>query len=112
MTEPTPTIESLQARIVVLESDRRTRGYRLLLLWASVIAALALGVTWVNIQNNHSIARERTARVASQRAFCGIIILLDDSYRHTPPSTQAGRQLASAISTARIVNSCPPPKGA
>lgn len=101
-------INALQERISILESDRRARGYRLLLLWASVIVVLAVGVTWVNVQNNRSIARERSAREASERALCQVIVVLDDTYRKAKPTTPAGIQVARAIANMRAVNHCAP----
>lgn len=106
MTEP-PTTEQLEARVAALESDRRHRGYLRLWVIAGVIMALVLVGTWVQTQNSRSIERERRARVASEQAFCGIIVLLDDAWSVAPPTTPSGRQLAAAVSTARIVNHCP-----
>lgn len=111
MTDETVPIEELQAKVGVLESDRRNRGWLRLLVAAGAIVALTLVGTWVQTQNARSIERERKARVASEQAFCGIIVLLDNAWHTLPPTTPSGRQLAAAVSTARVVNHCPPRQG-
>lgn len=58
--------------------------------------------------NSDAINRERQVRIESQRAFCGIVVLLDETWRRTPPTTAAGRELADAVAAARVVNRCPP----
>lgn len=85
--------------------------------WAWVAVVLiplmaSMGVLVVSLRvNERSIQRERAARLASERAFCGIIVLLDDQWHQVPPTTVSGRRLASAIAAARTVNHCPPYKG-
>ena len=75
----------------------------------------SIGVLVISLEvNDRSIERERQARLtaererqASDRAFCGIVVLLDDSYRRSPPSTPAGRDLARAVNEARYGYRCP-----
>lgn len=80
--------------------------------WAWVVVVVvpmlvaALGMMVSLSVNARSIERERLAREESQRAFCAIVVLLDDSYRRNPPSTPAGRELARAIAQARNANRC------
>jgi hypothetical protein len=71
------------------------------------MASMAVLVVSLRV-NQQSIARETKARQASEQAFCGILILLDDTYRKTPPSTPAGKGLARAIAVARQQYHCPP----
>jgi hypothetical protein len=111
MTEEFSELDRLRARVLALETERAQRGWLRLWLALGLVVLVALGGTWVKIQNDHSIARERAARRASEQAFCGIIVLLDNAWIAAPPTTDSGRQLASAVSTARIVNGCPPPQG-
>jgi hypothetical protein len=72
-----------------------------------VMASTAVLVVSLKI-NERSIERERAQREAGERAFCGIVVLLDDSYRRSPPSTPAGKDLARAVAEARIGYRCPP----
>jgi hypothetical protein len=74
-----------------------------------LMASVAVLVISLRI-NEQSIQREREARRASEQAFCGIVTLLDDSYRRTPPTTPAGRDLAAAVRDARAGYRCPPPQ--
>lgn len=106
MTEPT-----LDQRVTVLESDRRGRGVRQLLLFVGIVLVFVTAGIWVQRQNDESVQRERMARQASERAFCGIIILLDDAWKASPPTTDSGRALATAVTNARVVNHCPPRTG-
>lgn len=69
---------------------------------------LILGAIAIYQVNSRSIARERAAREASEQAFCAIIVLLDDSWRSTPPTAPSGKALSTAVANARIVNHCPP----
>lgn len=82
--------------------------------WVVVVLVPVMASTAVLIvslrTNQRSIERERAAREQSQVAFCNIVILLDDSYHQTPPKLDSGKKLAKAISTARVVNHCPPYK--
>lgn len=71
-----------------------------------IMASVAVLVISLRV-NEQSIQREREARRASEQAFCGIVTLLDDSWRRTPPSTQAGRDLATAVRGARATYNCP-----
>lgn len=102
MTEPT-----VEERVTILESDRRGRGVRQLLLFLGIFLVLVSAGIWVQRQNDQSVQRERMARQASERAFCGIIILLDDAWTASPPTTDSGRALALAVTNARVVNHCP-----
>lgn len=99
----------------VIRTEARKGAYFWLIMVATVVFAsggsILISVGIAHRVNERSLAREQTAREASERAFCGIIILLDDSYNRTPPATEAGRQLAKAVSNARIVNHCPPRSG-
>jgi hypothetical protein len=74
-----------------------------------LMASIAVLVISLRI-NEQSIERERDARRASEEAFCGIVVLLDDSYRRSPPSTPAGKDLARAIGDARAGYRCPAPR--
>lgn len=79
-----------------------------------VMAPILASMAVLNISlkvNERSIERERSAREASTRAFCSIIILLDDSWHDTPPPSQSGKALALAVSNARAVNHCPTHQG-
>lgn len=94
-----------------IRAERRKDAYFWLIMVATVIFAAASSILVSVGVNQRSIERERAARQASERAFCGIIILLDDSYSRTPPATQAGKELAQAVSNARVINHCPPRSG-
>lgn len=72
------------------------------------IAVLVISLRINERTTQESIQREREARRASEQAFCGIIVLLDDSYRRSPPVTQTGRELAGAIARARSGYGCTP----
>lgn len=79
--------------------------------WVILIAMLITmsGLVWVSASvNQNSIERERMARETSERAFCGIVVLLDDAWHATPPRTESGKKLAVAVADARKVNHCPP----
>lgn len=94
-----------------VRASARKDAYFWLIMVVTVIFAAA-GSILISVGVNHrSIERERAARQATERAFCGIIILLDDSYSKTPPATAAGRELARAVSNARAVNHCSPTPG-
>jgi len=76
-----------------------------------IMAAIAVLIISLRV-NERSIDRERSARLASQEAFCAIIVLIDDSYHEQrPPPGTASARLALAISNARTINHCPPYKG-
>ena len=76
-----------------------------------VCISLTLATTLLAlVANKRSEERERAARLASERAWCSVIITLDESYRETPPSTAAGKHVAEGIARLRTQFRCPPPK--
>lgn len=82
----------------------------LVVVLVPIMASIAVLVITLKVNERtvrESVARETEARRASEQAFCGIVVLLDDSYRRTPPVTPAGRELALAISRARSTYECP-----
>jgi hypothetical protein len=84
----------------------------LVVVLVPIMASVAVLVVSLRV-NQRSIERERVARIASEQAFCAIIVLIDDSYRQQkPPPGTATARLALAISNARVVNHCPPYQGA
>jgi hypothetical protein len=60
--------------------------------------ALALSVLAVGAI---SIGVERRDSAVNQRKFCVVVATMDDSYRETPPTTAAGRNLAESIAQLR-----------
>ena len=72
-----------------------------------LISSIAVLIIALEI-NQRSIDREQQARRASEKAFCGIVVLLDESYQRQPPSTPAGKELARAVKSARAGYHCPP----
>src|ERR1700742_4066528 len=94
-----------------MSKDRRRGAYFYLVLILTAILAAGTSVLASVAVNHRSVERERAAREASERAFCGIIVLLDDTYHKTPPQPgTATAQLAKAVAVARTVNHCPPYK--
>jgi hypothetical protein len=86
--------------------------------WSWLVVVLvpllaSVGVLVITLRVNErtvetTVAREREARRAAELAFCGIIVLLDDTYKRTPPETPAGKGLAKAVRDARGTYNCPP----
>lgn len=94
----------------------RTHGYPAWYSWLVVVlvpimASVAVLIVSLRV-NQQSIKREHAAFVQSQRAFCGIVILLDDTYRlKPPPPGSTTERLAQAVAYARAANNCPPHQG-
>lgn len=83
------------------------RRYQLIMVILVPLFA-SVGMLIVALERNQSsIDRERRSRVASEQALCQIYGLLDASYRRSPPTTPAGKSLATAVAAAMVVNSCP-----
>lgn len=99
---------------VVQEETLRTLkrdAYFWLVMVATVILGAGSSMLVSTEVNKRSVERERTARVASEQALCQVYVILDNVYAKTPPTTEAGRDLAAAIANARVVNHCPPRTG-
>jgi hypothetical protein len=81
---------------------------------ACLITAIAsVGyASWVNGQSQkraeQAQAQLAVAQAQQRAALCGMVVLMDDAYSKTPPSTPAGRNLADAIAVARVRAQCPP----
>lgn len=78
-----------------------------------ISAASSVGyASWVNAQSQKRAERgqaELAAAQAQQRAaLCEMVVLMDDAYSKSPPTTAAGRNLADAIAVARVKAGCPP----
>lgn len=63
------------------------------------LALLAVMVTAIGV--------ERRDSAVNQRKFCTVVATMDDSYRETPPTTPAGRNLADSIAQLRRNLGCP-----
>lgn len=99
----------------VIRTEARKDAYFWLVMVVTVVFASA-GSILVSVGVSHRVnqrllERERAAREATERAFCGIIVLLDDSYKKVKPIQPGGIALAKAISLARTANHCPPYQG-
>jgi hypothetical protein len=95
-----------------MQEHGRPGWYSWLIVVLTPILA-ATGVLIISLKVNErtiedSIARERAARQQTEQAFCGIIVLLDDSYSRSAPVTPAGKELAVAVRRARVDYRCPP----
>lgn len=81
---------------------------------ACLITAIAsVGyASWVNSESQRRAElgqRELAVAQAQQKAaLCGMVVLMDDAYSKTPPTTPAGRNLADAIAVARMRLGCEP----
>lgn len=69
------------------------RVYALLVVFLTLVG---LGfVNWLYIRHVDAQAERRNLERA--REICGLITVLDDAYRGTPPTTQLGRNVADEI---------------
>lgn len=84
-------------------------GYQALVVLV-VAFTLAGAALLISLRANKvSENRERAARLESERAWCAVLVTLDDAYRipGQEPKTSTGRNVAEAISALRGRN-CPP----
>jgi hypothetical protein len=77
-----------------------------------VVAIASVGyASWVNDQSQQRAEKGQaelaTAQAQQRAALCGMVVLMDDAYSKTPPTTAAGRNLADAIAVARMRLNCP-----
>jgi hypothetical protein len=83
--------------------ERRRLGYALL---AAVVLALASGLGSVLASRMYA----RQAVTDSERKLCSIVILSDDTYRQTPPTTPSGKAIAKNFRDLRAALGCSPYK--
>ena len=78
------------------------------ILSSVLVVFLLLGIQHRNAERDQR-ARQELARVQQQQtaALCGLVVLMDNAYRETPPSTVPGRNFADAITAARRILDCP-----
>lgn len=73
-------------------------------------AAMGYGI-YVNGESRRRAEQAQTelARVQQEQrdALCRMVVLMDDAWHETPPSTTSGRNLAEAIADARATLGCP-----
>jgi type II secretory pathway component PulK len=89
---------------------RPVTGYALVVVLIICVSLCVAAAALSLAANTRSEKRETAARHASERTWCSVIITLDDSYRETPPSTSAGKNVAEGIARLRTQFRCPPPK--
>jgi hypothetical protein len=80
-------------------------------LVAILLSSLTTGVLAIVISTHgtsESIMRIEENRRASDRALCGVVVTLDDSYRQIPPTTPAGKNLAVGLAELRRDLHCTP----
>lgn len=76
---------------------------------SSILAVvLLLAIQQRNAEQDRK-AQEELARVQAQQkaALCGLVVLMDNAWRETPPATTSGHNLAAAIADARRILDCP-----
>lgn len=75
---------------------------------AMLAVFLLLGVQHRSAERDQHAQRELAAAQAQQKAaLCGLVVLMDNAWRETPPATTSGRNLAGAIADARRILDCP-----
>lgn len=67
----------------------------MMFLFAAIMGAGA--ILYTNYVDGRSEQRER----ANDRKLCTLLIVLDDAYSSTPPTTDLGREVAAAIRKVR-----------
>lgn len=67
---------------------------------AIVIFVTLLSITLGNIWYTNHVADERA------REICGLIVVLDDAYRQTPPQTALGQHVAAEMHAYRLRLGC------
>jgi hypothetical protein len=65
--------------------------WKILTLYLSIFAAVALNVFWTQVQIQH---------------FCALMTTLDSAYHQNPPSTKTGRDVAQRIGELRSELHC------
>lgn len=69
------------------------------------VTLLVLGVgNWAYIQHVDHQAEQRN--VDRAREICGLIVVLDDAYQQTKPTTQLGKNVAGEIHAYRVRLGC------
>lgn len=89
------------------------RGWRPLIVIVLLPIMASIGVLVVTLRvsertTQQAIARERSARLASEQVLCQVFVVLDDVYAETAPTTPAGQRLAAAVAAVRVSNRCAP----
>lgn len=81
---------------------RARQVYAAVVVFATLVI-LAVG-NWAYIQHVDHQAEQRNVQRA--REICGLIVVLDDAYRATPPTTPVGQHLADEIHRYRVALGC------
>lgn len=88
-----------------------TRGlppwYTAVVLVGAMIASMGLTLYVSFTVNERSLKREEQSRRNSELDLCQFIIVQDDIYRTTPPTTAAGKRIAVALGDLRVAYRCP-----
>lgn len=74
-------------------------------LMACFVLIVALGVGNV-LYTDHVEQQAEQRNQARAREICGLIVVLDDAYRSSPPTTELGRHIATEVHTYRLGLGC------
>jgi hypothetical protein len=66
------------------------------------VAVMAMGVMYVRHVDREAEQREREA----DRRWCELLVTMDDAYGSTPPQTELGRRIATAMHQLRTDFGC------
>lgn len=81
---------------------RRDVVYAALACFAAVISLAVAGILYTN----HVASQSEHHDQERARQICGLIVVLDDAYRQTPPTTEVGRHVAAELHTYRVGLGC------
>lgn len=84
----------------------RSLGWTLVISFATAVVITIAGLWYTNYVDDQAKARTDAAILESNRKWCDVVILFDDTYRTTPPSTPAGQRLAKFFAERRKDFSC------
>ena len=93
----------------------RPLAFVLLISFAAVLVLVGSMVWYIGYEGRRTEQRIRDSQreavhqaiVDSNRKWCDIVVLFDDTYRATPPTTPAGQKIAAYFTNLRKDFQCP-----
>lgn len=76
--------------------------YATIVVFVTLVGLVLVGVQYVD----HVDHRSEQRNIDRAREICGLISVLDDAYRDTPPTTPLGRNVASEVHAYRLKLGC------
>lgn len=89
-----------------IAGSARSLGWTLVISFATAVLITVAGLWYTNYVDEQAKDRTNAAIKESNRKWCSIVLLFNNTYKSQPPTTPAGKRLAEYMNTLAIDFEC------